>query len=136
MLVGVDSGVTIVDVKAAGKLADPAVQAVFAWTRRLVTWRGWVFEMWLGPDAVVLENVRFLAGYRRDRLVETGLIPVVMETAATQSTIGAIEHAVQAPPVLVRPVVLHLLWSGRLACALDRRLGPDTPVRVREGTTT
>ncbi len=36
LLVDADGGVTVVDVKAPDRLADPEVQAVFAWTRAAV----------------------------------------------------------------------------------------------------
>jgi hypothetical protein len=73
-----DGGVTVVDVKAASRLADPGVAAQFAWTRRVCERHGLRFEVWSGADAVRLENVRFLAGYRRAELVSAGLIPAVL----------------------------------------------------------
>jgi hypothetical protein len=47
--------VTVVDVKPAAKMADPAVMALFAWTRELVEWRGWGFEAWSGADPRLLD---------------------------------------------------------------------------------
>jgi hypothetical protein len=38
----------------------------------------------------------------------------------------------QADPVLVRPVVLHLLWSGELAADLGRPLDGLSVVSRRE----
>ena len=48
LLAGADGGVTVVDVKAPGKRADPEVRAVIAWTRRVAALRGWAFEAWSG----------------------------------------------------------------------------------------
>lgn len=66
-----DGRVTVVDVKPAHRLADPTVRAVFGWTAELMELRGWDFEVWSGADPLVLANVRFLAGYRRDFTVDT-----------------------------------------------------------------
>lgn len=130
LLVGRDGGVTVVDVKAASKLADPAVTDLFGWTGELAGWRGWGFEVWSGADRQLLDNVRFLAGYRRPTTIDRSLIPVVLDIVADQPSIAAIEHVLSGrhPPLLVRPVVLHLLWTGRLRADLTRPLSADTPL--------
>jgi hypothetical protein len=136
LLVSADGGVTVVDVKALSRMADPAVQAQFAWTRQVCAVQGWAFEAWSGADPGLLANVRFLAGYRREAFIAAGLIPAVLDAAAGQPSVGAIERALspEHPPVLVRPVVLHLLWTGRLQADLTCPLSTDTPVRLREAT--
>jgi hypothetical protein len=130
LLLGADGGVTVVDVKAPSRLADPEVKAQFGWTRRVCAGRGWGFEAWSGADPQVLANVRFLAGYRRSSVIAGDLIPVVLDTAARQPDIGAIERALSQRhrPGLVRPVVLHLLWRGRLRADLTRPLSAGTRV--------
>lgn len=134
LLVAAGGGVMVVDVKAPSRMADPAVRAQFAWTRRVCAGRGWAFEAWSGADPRLLANVRFLAGYRRPALIDADLIPAVLDAAAGQVSVGAIERALSPrhPPVLVRPVVLHLLWTGRLQADLARPLSADAPVRLRE----
>jgi hypothetical protein len=133
LLVGADGGVTVVDVKAPSRLADPGVRAQFAWTGRVCGGRGWAFEEWSGADPRLLANVRFLAGYRRAALIDAALIPVVLGAVAARRSVGAIERALSGrhPLVLVRPVVLHLLWTGRLEADLTCPLSADTPVRLR-----
>lgn len=64
-LVHADGLVTVVDVKAPSRMRDPKVIAQFDWTRRVCSRRGWVYETWSGAEQAVVENVRFLAGYRR-----------------------------------------------------------------------
>ncbi|HEX9354499.1 MAG TPA: TnsA-like heteromeric transposase endonuclease subunit [Streptosporangiaceae bacterium] len=132
LLISVDGGVTMVDVKAPSRLADPAVEAQFAWTRRVCAGRGWGFEVWSGADPRLLANVRFLAGYRRRSVIAGELVPAVLEAARRQPAIGGIERALSQchPPELIRPVVLHLLWSGRLRADLQRPLGADTAVEI------
>jgi hypothetical protein len=132
LLTGRDGTVTVVDVKAAWRLEDPEVRAQFSWTRELARYRGWGFEAWSGADRVLLDNVRFLAGYRRSLVIEAGLIPAVLDAAREQATIGSVEQelASRYPVALARPVLLHLLWTGQLRADLRRPLGADTAVRV------
>jgi hypothetical protein len=126
-------GVTVVDVKAPGKRDDPEVRAVMEWTREVAGLRGWGFEEWYGADPGLLANVSFLAGYRRPWVIDGRLVPAVLAAAGGGAPIAAIERQAGAPAVLVRPVVLHLLWSGDLVTDLDRPLGGLSVVRPREG---
>ena len=41
----------------------------------------------------LLDNVRFLAGYRRGLVISAGLLPVVLDAARGQATIGSVERA-------------------------------------------
>ena len=130
-LVHADGLVTVVDVKAPSRMKDPKVIAQFDWTRQVCSRRGWVYETWSGAEPAVVENVRFLAGYRRRDLVETSLIARVLETAADQPTIGGIEAALAGrPSEIVRPVVLHLVWSGQLVTDLRAPLNRASRIRV------
>lgn len=126
--------VTVVDVKPAHRISDVMVRAVFDWTAELVAQRGWAFEVWSGADATLLDNVRFLAGYRRASVIEGDLVPMVLAAATEHSTIGSLECAMAsaAPLSSVRPVLLHLVWAGLLSADLSRPLGVDTQVRVME----
>jgi hypothetical protein len=134
LLVDGAGGVTVVDVKAPPKLTDPAVMAVFAWMREVAGWRGWGFEAWSGADRRLLDNIGFLAGYRRPAVIAAELIPTVLAAARGQSSIGAIERALSGehPAALIRPVVLHLVWRGWLEADLARSLSAATVVRLRE----
>ncbi|MEV0133684.1 TnsA-like heteromeric transposase endonuclease subunit [Dactylosporangium sp. NPDC050688] len=125
-----DGRVTVVDVKPAGRLADVKVRAVFGWTAELLSLRGWDFEVWSGADLVTLANVRFLAGYRRAFTVDTDLCPALLELADAQTSVGGIERAAGAlgAPHVVRPVLLYLLWSGRLRTELSTVLSAASPV--------
>lgn len=63
--------------------------------------------------------------------IDPDLVPVVLEVAAVPVAIGELERVLAAPARigLVRPVVLHLLWSGLLSADLHRVLDADTLVR-------
>ncbi|MER6590333.1 TnsA-like heteromeric transposase endonuclease subunit [Micromonospora purpureochromogenes] len=125
-----DSSVTVVDVKPADRLADPVVRRVFDWTAEIVGLRGWRFETWSAGDPVMLANVRFLAGYRRPWVIDTSLSAPILEVIDGHDSIGGIERAASsiAPLERVRPVLLHLLWSGVLATDLSLPLGAGSPV--------
>ena len=119
-----DGGVTVVDVKAPGKRADPEVRAVMEWTRQVAALRGWAFEEWYGAPPRLLENVRFLAGYRRRAVIDEQLIPAVLEAAGgprrsrTSSGVSAAPTGAgpaggHAPAVVRRPGHRHGPAAGR-----------------------
>jgi len=60
---------------------------------------------------------------------------VVLDAVRERATIGSVEQGLagEHPVALVRPAVLHLLWTGRLRADLRRPLGADTPVQVAAG---
>ncbi len=134
LLVGADGSVTVVDVKAARRMERPKVVAQFAWTKQVCALRGWHFEAWSGADPVLVENVRFLAGYRRGEVIDQDVVKEVARVARTQRSVAGIERALvdRFAAELVRPAVLHLVWSGVLAAGLDRPLGAWTDLRLTE----
>jgi hypothetical protein len=127
-----DGAVTVVDVKAAARVADPAVVEQFAWMRQLCDRHGYRFEVWSGVDSVLLENVRFLAGYRRAALIAKELVPLVLDGAGSPCTVTDLERRLAGAERwgLIRPVILHLLWRSLLVADLSRRLDGDTIVRA------
>lgn len=125
-------GITIVNVKPPDRIGDPKVAATFAWAGRVFGARGWQHEVWTGAPEMVLTNVRFLAGYRRSDRFDAQLLDAVMAMADDGDTIGDLDRRCRpiGPAEVVRPALLHLLWSGRLRtdlstvlsdhCALER----------------
>jgi hypothetical protein len=75
LLVDVDGAVTVVDVKSPHKRTEGWVQALMAWTDRIVALRGWALEAWYEAPHCLLTNVTFLAGYRRRSVVDATLFP-------------------------------------------------------------
>jgi hypothetical protein len=132
LLVRADGGAMVVDVKSPHKRDDPDVRAVMQWTRDTVGLRGWGFEEWYGAPPDLLTNVRFLAGYRRRAVIDESLIPAVREAAGRPVAITDLERSVAADSVVVRPVILHLLWTGALVADLDRPLDGLSVVAPRE----
>jgi hypothetical protein len=137
LLVHASGAVTVVDVKPASRLALPKVREVFDWTARLCALRGWSFEVWSGADAQLLANVAFLAGFRRSSVVRGDLVGPVLAVAAHPATVGGVEYALsgQASAALVRPVVCHLLWCGRLTADMSRPIDRDTELTIVGGGT-
>lgn len=76
--------------------------------------------------------MRFLAGYSRRAVIDEFLIPVVREAADGPVAIMDLERSVAAHRVVVRPVILHLLWTGELVADLDRPLDVLSVVAPRE----
>ena len=121
----------IVNVKPAERLGDERVADALAWAGRVFAERGWEHEVWSGADAQLLANVRFLAGYRRAALIEpvTG-VEAILRAGAVLTIAGAEAALRDAGVAEPRPVVLRLLWSGRLRADLQRPLTGDSELEV------
>ena len=128
MLVDVDQVVTVVNVKPAERLADPAVAAALAWAAQAIESRGWRCETWSGTDETTMCNVRFLAGYRRPAVVDHEVIELVRQEARAGESVDELERRLGAagPRAQIRPAILHLLWLGWLRTDLTLPLCPDT----------
>lgn len=123
-------GPVIVDVKPRHRLARPQVASQFAWTREVVESRGWRFEVWSEPPQRVLENVRFLAGYRRDWLFRSELLEELRGTRLDGAAVGqAVGCLPRWPQPLVRAGLFHLMWTGELLVDLKVPLGSRTVIR-------
>jgi hypothetical protein len=115
-----DRGPVVVDVKPEHLLVKPIVAYTFAWTRRLVEARGWQYEVWSGAPSPELENLRFLAGYRRPWLFEAALLNEVRDAAVDGRTFGEVVGGLDGcDPARARAAVLHLLWLGELKTDLS-----------------
>ncbi len=130
-LLNTDTGPVVVDVKPARRLADPKVAFTFEWTRELVEARGWRYEVATEPNAVELENVRFLAGYRRSWLFRSELLAQVREKNLDGSPLANAFKCLPGEPINhVKSAVLHLLWRQELQIDLSERLSERTELRM------
>ncbi|MFQ6197236.1 TnsA-like heteromeric transposase endonuclease subunit [Streptomyces sp. NPDC000405] len=123
--------VQVVNVKPANRLEDPKVAEALAWPGELIRQHGWGYEIWSGADRVLLENVRFLAAYRRP-----GVVPEPEVEQAWQQVVDGEELALAErrlaggrPPEEARPALMALLWSGRLTTDLSRPLSGESVLR-------
>jgi len=118
-----DQGPVVVDVKPEHLLAKSTVAHTFAWTRRLVEARGWKYEVWSGAQPSELENLRFLAGYRRVWLFDAVLLDEVRGVDVEGRTFGDVVGSLAShDPAAARAAVLHLLWRGELKTDLSTAL--------------
>jgi hypothetical protein len=121
-----DHGPVVVDVKPLHLLSRPTVASTFAWTRRLVEARAWQYEVWSEPRSAELENLRFLAAYRRLWLFDTALLDEVRGADVDGRMFGEVVRGLAGcDPAVARAAVLHLLWRGELYTDLT------TPLSVR-----
>lgn len=126
-----DAGPVVVDVKPAGRLSDPKVAFTFEWTRGLVEARGWRYEVATEPNAVELENVRFLAGYRRSWMFRPELLAQVREKNLVGLQLADAFRCLPGEPINhVKSAVLHLLWRQELLIDLSERLSGRTELRM------
>jgi hypothetical protein len=132
LLVHADESVTVVNVKPAGRLADPQTGEALAWPGLLFQARGWEHEIWSGVDPVLLANLRFLAGYRRPGLLPEELLDVVLAAVRPGDTIGGVTGRVAGArtPGEVKAAVLRLLWQQRLAADLHSQLDSGSALEV------
>ncbi|WST58115.1 TnsA-like heteromeric transposase endonuclease subunit [Streptomyces rubiginosohelvolus] len=111
----------VVDVRAGDQI-DDAAAASFDATGRACEAVSWEFVRVGVPDPVLMANMRWLSRYRRrrcgrrqdiaDLLVKVFDEPVPLRAGAAQ--VG--------DPLVVLPVLFHLLWSGVLAADVAGRL--------------
>src|SRR5215475_10360369 len=91
--------------------------------RRVVEARGWHYEVWSGAQSSELENVRFLAGYRRPWLFDAVLLDEVRGADVESRTFGQVVRGLaDCDPAAARAAALHLLWRGELKTNLSTPL--------------
>ncbi|MDI3418800.1 TnsA-like heteromeric transposase endonuclease subunit [Streptomyces luteolus] len=115
--------VRVVNVKPASRLDDPKVVQALAWPGQLIERHGWEYEIWSGAERTLLENIRFLAGYRH-----SGVVPEDEVERAWREVIDGEEMAIaerrlagDRKPEEARPPLMALLWAGRLTTDLAAR---------------
>jgi hypothetical protein len=124
------AGPVVVDVKPRRRLADPKAAFTLAWSKTAVESRGWTYEIWSEPSPTELDNVRFLAGYRRDWLFDQAVLAELRVLDWREVALCDAERELSSrSAALVRPHILHLLWCGELITDLTRRLGASSILR-------
>jgi hypothetical protein len=125
------AGPLVVDVKPQHRADKPENVFTFAWTRQVVESRGWRYEVWSEPPRAELENVRFLAGYRREWLFDQELLVELRVADLDGATLAmACRSRPDLPTWQVRSAVLHLLWQQHFTVDLTRSLSGAHVLRM------
>jgi hypothetical protein len=127
-----EAGPTVVDVKPRDRLDDPKVVDTFSWVREALKAKGWRFEVASEPSTVLLENVRFLAGYRRRPYVSPAALDELYAMNLVGRPFGEVLRHTKSPAPLARAALLHMLWSHELTADLNEALTDKTI--LRQGT--
>lgn len=126
-----EQGPVVVDVKPRRRLSRPEVAFTFEWTRQVVESRGWQYEVWSEPPEAELENIRFLAGYRRDWLFSRELLDELRRAELDGALLGeAVRYLSGRPESYVRAAIYHLLWTHDLRVDLDQPLNSSQVLRT------
>lgn len=113
-----DGSGLVVDVRAADRIA-PAGAEAFAVTARACQSVGWRFRQVGTVDPVLTANLRWLAGYRHPRCMNAPIAEGLCRVFAGSAALMRGVHDV-GEPIVVLPVLYHLLWSGILTADLER----------------
>lgn len=125
-----EHGPVVVDVKPAELLADPAVAETFEWVRVVVDSLGWSFEVASEQPRVMMENVRFLAGYRRRAWVNESALSQLRTRQLDGTSVGEAIHNTHGAEPLVRAALLHLLWTHELLTDMSKVLSSTSILTV------
>jgi hypothetical protein len=131
LLVSASAVVTVVNVKPANRLGDPRIVEALTWPGIVFGDHGWGYEIWSGCDPIVLDNVRFLAAYRRRAVVDDATVDRACQTVVDGEALAVAERRLAAgtPAYMVRVGLLAGLWRGRLTADLSRPLSGATILR-------
>ncbi|MEW1757569.1 TnsA-like heteromeric transposase endonuclease subunit [Streptomyces cyaneofuscatus] len=112
LLVMRSGAVRIVNAKPTARLQDPEVAQGLARPGQVVERHGWEYEIWSGAPPTLLENIRFLAAYRR-----RGVVPADEAERAWQEVVEGEELELAERRLAgerkreeARPALLALLW--------------------------
>jgi hypothetical protein len=122
---------TVIDVRADDSI-EPADAEAFAATERACRSVGWAFRRTAGPEALLAANVRWLAGYRHARCFRGDVASALSGVFAEPTPLMA-GACLAGEPLMVLPVLYHLLWKHTLAVDLKNGLlGPGSIVSIKQ----
>jgi hypothetical protein len=103
-----DGSGVVLDVRPDDQV-DAAAAETFAVTAQACTEVGWEFRRTGGPPAVLAANVRWLAGYRHPRCRRPDVAEDLLRVFSESIPLLAGARQV-GDPIVVLPVLYHLLW--------------------------
>lgn len=127
-----DGSVEVVEVKPLHKMKDPRTSATVDWGRGIIEAHGWSYLVVHEPNPQLGYNLRFLAGYRRFWLFNRDVLATVRANTYQPEFFGGLEARIAeltgTHALVVRSHLLHLLWTGELACDLNRPIDAGSVV--------
>ena len=124
--------ITVYDVKNPKMVQDEKVVKQADRTAQLCAELGWEFRLVSTLPELEEINLQWLRAYRRRPYLgarDAALTAAVLTQAARPQTIGALVAAVDDDPVLVRPLLFHLVWTHELEVDMTQPLRETTIVR-------
>ena len=116
-----DANPVLVDVKPREQVSDTKVAETFDWVRYVFESLGWQFEIASEQPPVLLDNVRFLAGYRRAQSVNEPALRALRATQFDNVTFGDAVRNVNGAEPLVRAALFHMLWTQEVSTQIYRK---------------
>ncbi len=121
----------LVDVRHPGRVDRSAAQSNL--TRQACAAIGWQYEIFTGADPVVEQNMRWLAGYRRDSCAPAAdTVAVIARCFADplpmRVGVYRVSRSTGVSKDMVLANVLHLLWRRHLSANLSLPLSLDAEV--------
>lgn len=122
-------GPVVVDVVRRERLTHNKIQFLCTWTKRIVESLGWSYEVISEPPTIRLANVRFLAGYRREWLINQRILDELRSCSGDLigTPIGEGERRIADGPMpLVRSALMHMMWTQEFTSNLKLPLNSST----------
>lgn len=127
-----DGSVVVVDVREDDRISE-ADREVFERSAATCGTVGWDYCRVGALDPVLRANLRWLSGYRHPRVLRMRLADRLAEVFARSGPLMA-GVLVVGTPLVVLPVLYHLLWHGRLVADLcGATLADDTQIALGTG---
>lgn len=124
-----DGSALVVDVRPAERVG-PEDESKFAMTRRIcLAMERWDYWLLHEPEPVRMANIRWLAGYRHPRNVDSRFLEPLLEVFSGERSLVEGVEAV-GDPLLVLPTCFHLLWRGDLLAKMDMPFDDRSTVSV------
>jgi hypothetical protein len=126
-----DADPVLVDVKPREQVSDTKVAETFDWVQHVIESLGWRFEIASEQPPVLLDNVRFLVGYRRPQSINEPALRALRATQFDNATFGDAVRNVDGAEPLVRAALLHMLWTQEVSTDLSKVLSSQSILNPR-----
>lgn len=123
-----DGTAVVVDCRPDDRIRPRDAEA-FAATERACDVAGWEYRRVGAAESVLVENVRWLAGYRHPRFAQAATVEALLRAFMDRRALFEGAEAA-GRPLVVLPVLFHLLWRGLLRTSLTVPMSESSTVWV------